>query len=141
MTHYLVAVFIEEDKLDDYQTEVARLLEPYREARIDNLGGSAPRAKWDYWQFASEGQHLIDAADYVHGIVEGEYAPFGIVAPEIGWWDRYDEMGGMPEEFDQEWWQAINSESVKQAWTIKYLEMASALRSRGYVPIVVDAHR
>ena len=142
--HYLISVYLDENTLESYHA--------YRDAHdaLDHILGQYGRnedynheyaspshsPRFDYYQKVEQCRRYD--VDFVEEVRAGEKVAFGIVAPEIGWFDKYDfcdhDYFGKYRELNEP-----NSQLLYE-FEEKVLEFHQTLVANGYTPVVLDVH-
>ena len=134
MSHFLITVYIkDEDRTLEPEDVIDSIVSQYGEFQDSRNEYTSPsRApRFDYFTLAHKTRGY--SAEYLTKVRKGKATPFGIVAPEIGWFDRYDHAN-----FDYQ--AAHQDEDLKRDFEEKIEDFHKALVKQGYHPIPVDFH-
>ena len=140
MTHYLLNVYIkDEDTTLEPEEVLDTILSQYGEYTgipVNDYTAPNREPRFDYYTLAHRSRGY--SSEYLNKIRTGEKVPFGIVAPEIGWFDKYDFCNH--DYFGK--YRELNERNSQLAYEFeeKILEFHQALVANGYHPIPVDFH-
>ena len=142
--HYLISVYLDDETLESYNTstDASDALDHilgqygYRSGFSYEYASPETSPRFDYYQKAEHSRRCDH--DYMDAIRAGEKVAFGIVAPEIGWFDKYDfcdhDYFGKYRELNEP-----NSQLLYE-FEEKVLEFHQTLVANGYTPVVLDFH-
>ena len=142
--HYLISVYLDDETLETYHATsdawdaLDHILGQYGQNSDYDREYASPETspRFDYYQKVEQSGRYND--DFVQEVRAGEKVAFGIVAPEIGWFDKYDfcdhDYFGKYRELNEP-----NSQLLYE-FEEKVLEFHQTLVANGYTPVVLDFH-